>query len=484
MGALYDAVAETLRQDGWENPTTGIGTSRDKTEDTSFSWDLRLNDTVLEALYHNSSMARRAVEQLPEYAMRQGYILQVPGPTGDKVVSGTQDALAELDAEASFVDAMCWGRLYGGGLLYIGADDGRYPNEPLNETNIRTISYVRALDRRDVIPQSWYQDPMHPNFGLPETYRLVIMPSAAGVPVLTNVVVHESRTIAFRGARTSLRVRRQMFGWDHSIIQAVWAELKSFAAVWGSIDNLVADASQAVFKIDGLIQALAEGDTQRILDRMALIDRTRSAQRAVVLDAGTEDFTRVPTPFAGLPELIDRTKERLASALGYPVTVLFGTSPGGMNATGESDLRNWYAAIKNYRRLAVAPRLRRLFQLIWLAKDGPTRGRIPKDWSLDFPSLWDMSPAEEAAVHAQQAGADVAYINAGVATAEEIATSRFAGAEGYALRTNLNLEAREALIETDAIEEKLTAAHETATAMRDMLAGEAPEPEEKAPIAQ
>ena len=447
----------SARYDAWQNQITGYGTARDKTTAQDFVWDLRLNDGLLEALYHGDDMCARAVDLLPTDALRQGFDLTIPG--APDVVQGLQDRFFELDSNDTgslFRAAAIWGRLYGGAALFLGCDDGQEASKPLNEGRIKTFEWWRVIDKRDLIPQTWYSDPLHPRFGQPETFRVIVTPAAGGV-VVTNAVIHESRLILFRGALTAMRIRRTNYGWDHSVIQKLWSVLQMFASVWQSAGALMSDVSQSVFKIQGLIQALAERDAEAIQTRMALIDSTRSAMRAVLLDAEHEDFARVATPITGVPELLHMAHQRLSAALDTPLTRLFGVSPGGLSATGESDLKLWHATIRNARNVYLAPRLRRLFSLLMRAKDGPTSGRVPAGWSLDWPSLWDMTPLEEAQVHTAQATADSSYINAGVVTAEEVGTSRFNGPAGWSLRTTIDHSAREALMASDHIQEELEA---------------------------
>lgn len=453
---VYEQLATHI--DAWQNIVTGAGTDRDKATGQDYGWDLRLNDALVEALYHGDDMAARAVDLLPEHALVRG--IDLTFPAAPELVQQLTDRVEDLDLLSAFQDAMIWGRLYGGAALYLGADDGGAPEEPLREDRIRHFDFVRTIDKRDLIPCAWYDDPISPRFGDPSAYRVIIMPASSGVPVVSNVVIHETRLLRFRGARTANRIRRQNYGWDHSVLQKVWATLQTFASAWQSAGNLLCDASQGVLKIKGLIDAMADGSTDALMSRMAVLDRTRSTLRSLVLDAENESFERVATPLSGIPDLLHLAEARIAAALEVPLTVLFGVSPAGLNATGESDIQIWHAKIQQTRARYIGPRLRRLLSMILLAKDGPTGGKLPEGWSIDFPSVYQQSPQEEAQTHATQATADSTYVTAGILTAEEIATSRFSGPSGYSLRTSVDVDAREALMATDALAAKLGGASE------------------------
>ena len=47
----------------------------------------------------------------------------------------------------------------------------------------------------------------------------------------------------------------------------------------------------------------------------------------------------------------------LSSLTNIPQTLLFGRSPAGMNATGESDLENWYNFVERIQKLMLKPNL-------------------------------------------------------------------------------------------------------------------------------
>lgn len=457
---VAELVRLVTRADAWQNIATGIGTTRDKNTSTQFVWDARLDDQTIEALYHDDDMAARVCDELPDQMLRQGFSIVVDGDPemGEQIC----DALDLLEAREKYVDGMTWGRAYGGSILFVGAIDNQDSSVPLAEDRIQSIDFLTVIDKREVVPNSWYLNPTEPKFGEVETYRVILTSSSNNVPIITNDVIHESRLIRFRGARTSIRQRRQNNGWDHSVLQRLYAVLQMFSMNWQSVAQLMADASQGVFKIKGLIDAIAEGEYGTVMKRLTMTDTMRSSARSVVVDSDGEDFTRIATPFGGIPELIDRTNTRLAAAAGMPVTVLFGDSPAGMNATGESDIRGWYDKVKNQQTHYLRPRLQRLITLLCLSKDGPTGGKIPEKWDIHFPSLWQMSPKEEAEVRYLVAQSDALYVTNQIVTPEEVATTRWTGPEGFSMGMNIDDDAREALMASDAIAAKLGKAEDPA----------------------
>jgi hypothetical protein len=87
-------------------------------------------------------------------------------------------------------------------------------------------------------------------------------------------------------------------------------------------------------------------------------------------------------------------------------------------------------------------------RLLLLAKDGPTKGAEPKAYEMKFPSLWQPTPTEDADLKNKVAQTDQIYIEKGVVTPEEIATSRFRK-DGWNAETVIDLEEREAVKASD-----------------------------------
>jgi phage-related protein (TIGR01555 family) len=79
---------------------------------------------------------------------------------------------------------------------------------------------------------------------------------------------------------------------------------------------------------------------------------------------GAEDFVRDTVNFTGVPEILNIIFMLLSADTGYPITRLFGVSPGGMNATGESDMRNYYDSVRSLQSTDLKPILLYLLRII------------------------------------------------------------------------------------------------------------------------
>jgi hypothetical protein len=417
-------IARNARLDGWENDVTGFGTARDKTTYTVFGGYQILQPQQASSLYHGDDLAARIVDIVPDEMLREGFDVDVGDPTENAEIA---DALEALGARQKLGNAIRWGRLYGGGGLLIGADDGRSAAAPLIPERANALQYLYEVDRRYLWPCTWYAEPGHPKLCQPETYFV----SPTGQYAAANIIVHETRLLLFGGATTGILEREVNAGWDHSILQRVVDVIRAFNTGFKAVEVMLTDGNQAVFKLQGLAAMIGAQGEDLLRARLQAMDMVRSVLRALVLDAGdpetgngAEDIQRLAVSFEQIPATIDRFMLRLASAAKVPATVLWGQSPAGMNATGESDYRWFFNGIRAAQNLELAPRIRRLVTVMRKTK-ALSSSAAKQTIKVKFPPLWSEAPSVEATRRKANADADVEYIEKGVVTPEEVALSRF-----------------------------------------------------------
>lgn len=443
--AKQDSILEALKNtDSWTNLVTGLGYAlQDKRLSTEVGTPAILSRQDLEDLFSGNKLAQKICHAPAAHMLREWLVVQ-----GDEDNTGLGDdvqaRMDELGILAMLIEAITWARLHGGAVVVMGADDGLDPLQPLREDGIRTLSWFTTLDRWDIQPKRYYADPLAPRYGLPEVYEIVGGSVPGEAAQAFGRLIHESRVLRFDGTLTTRRRMVRNNGWADSVFVAIYEELRMHGHTLSSAETLVCDFSQAVYKYKGLADAISAQGADLIQLRAQVIDMTRSVLRAMVIDADGEEFERKTTPLTGLPDLMDRFMMYLAAVADMPATVLFGRSPAGENATGESDIRTWYDRLAAERQLYVAPQVERLVKLLLLAKDGPTKGREPEDWRIGWNPLWQHSEAEKIANRKAQAETDAIYIERQVLDPDEVADSRFGGTE-YSHETELDTETRAAM---------------------------------------
>lgn len=435
--------------DGWTNAATGMGGARDKGVYTSFSLRSLLSQEQLSALYHGDALAERMCSTRPEEMMREGYRVIVEDDDEDQSeAKGLTDRAEELDVDQQVLDAMVWSNVYGGAALVLGVKDGRALSRPLDEEKIKEFGWLRAADRRYVTPTMFIESnagkPMGPEeaFADPSVYR-VTSPTQA-----FSQEIHESRLIRFNGAPCDAQLRRFLWGWGLSALQRPYDVLKQFQAAFTSTGNLLSEASQGVFKMKELAQMIASNKAA-LMARMQLVEMSRSSTGAILLDID-EEFERVATSFAGLPDTLDRFMMLLSAATEIPVTLLMGRSAAGASATGDNELRRFYDSVRKEQRKVLRPALLKIYRM--LAREA---GIDPKCICIEFNQLWSLSETEKALAAKTRAETDAIYIVNEVFLPEEIA-QRIKGGSMEIKDTPCNLEARQKSldIELDMMQDK------------------------------
>ena len=426
---------------GWFNPSTGRGDpERDKRANVWWSGGFPLHHDVLRSLFLHNDLAYAITMALPEWALRHGWDLGLDSDaaSAQEIETRVRVHMDNLRYHEKQLYSSVWGQLFGGGLLLIGAVDGRTSDQPLDVENLQRIDWVRPIDRSDCRIWQTYQDPAHANFGQPEIYEVWPRGIFAAAPP---VAWHETRLIRYPGVVTPLLAQIQNQGWDYSMLDRVVSKLMLHDSFWDNVGAMVEDGSQGVWKIKGLFNAVVNNMRDQLEARFQIADQTRSNFRALLLDSDGEDFQYIHRQFNGIDGLLAQSAIRTAAAAQIPVTVLFGQSPAGMNATGESDIRLWYDRVEAYQEDVLRPRQEHFMYLLFKSKEGPTAGQEPDGWKLNFRPVRKATPMEEAELRARQAQIDGEYIGRRVVAKEEVAISRFTS-EGWSSETQIDIAAR------------------------------------------
>lgn len=482
-------IARRRRSDGWLNVFTGLGLANRDKRMGGQQWHDILDYQDLVELYRGSDLAARIVDTIPEEMTREGFDVLVQqeeeGERGEPS-DGTRpvepadyrndsrrtrrfrfrrkDAQSdpkeesehimatcdEFDVLGVFKDVMCKERAFGGGAIFVGADDGeRDLRRPLREDAIKQIRFLTTFDARELIGVRWYNDPFDSKYGLPKIYRVQpqTVLSANSSALRKNgpfPEIHESRLIRFGGIHVSRRTQRENYGWGDATLIRCNQIITDYSLSWDGIAHMLQDGWQGVFKMKGLHDLIMNGDDATVLARMQQVDLQRSIARMMVIDAEGDEFERHSLTLAGLPDTMQQMALRLAAAANMPVMLLLGQPPSGLNATGKGDMQWWYDKVASMQRTTMRPGLNRLLKLLFLSKRGPTNGQEPSNWTIKFNPLQRLSETEQAEVRLKQAQTDHIYVTDGVVSPEEIAESRFGG-DGYSTETIIDLEARDGM---------------------------------------
>ncbi len=479
---IVEAVPNEMTREGWE---LSIQPSEDEEspEEANSEYEEPEREDAFPPKMVDPQMA--AMQPPPEPKVKP---LEEKDDEEGRICEELEGMMDELCAHHRILLALQYERAYGGAAILVGADDGAKDlTKPLNEDNISEVRWLNVFaGGRDgeVIAREYYSNPRDAYYGEPEIYEIRnrAMPvrfatyGGSSAPKDFNGTspfrVHASRLIVFNGATVSSQLRVDNQGWGDSIFSKVETPLSQFSQTWAGVANLMAQFHQDVLKVSGLAVGMAGGNKASrgnpLTARARTIQQTKSMVRMLLID-GEEEFERLTASLGGVDAVLQQFALRLAAAADMPVTLLMGQSPAGMNATGESDTRMWYDRVAAMQKRILLPQLKKLYRLLMLSKDGPTSGVEPEKWNIKFHPLYQLSDLEQAQMRKTVAETDKLYIDAGVLSPEEVATSTYGGSE-WSMERTIDFEGRQ----------KITEEHEIAKEEHAQKLAEMPKPDEPA----
>lgn len=363
----------------------------------------------LNALYRESWIIRRIIDVIPS-DMLKNWITITSGidPDVEKKLSISLRRTQLID---KLKRGMQWGRLYGGALgVMLVKHQGYDLSQPLRLDWIMPGDFAGLLifDRWNGVNPSneLIEDISDPDYGYPKYYT-VTDPAGGG-----SVKIHHSRVIRFTGNTLPFWEEIAEMQWGASVVESVFDELKKRDNVSWNIAQLTFMANIRVLKMQDLGQLLAATDSES----QAELLRTLEAQNMLlnnmgmqVMDAADGLETHQYT-FGGLADCYQQFIMDISGAAEIPVTKLFGRSPSGLNATGESDLQNYYDMIAEKQEAVLRPILNKVLPPFIIS----TIGSLPEDFDFDFDPVAEPTDKERADL--AKCGTDnvVAAYNAGL----------------------------------------------------------------------
>lgn len=379
--------------DGLLNVASNLGTKKARDPYSRLTYDHRLDRIELEDIYRCYWMAK-AVDVKP-WDMTREWRTFCGDDISTEQIKSLEEEERKVEASSDVREALQWASLYGGAGIVMHVDGQGLMEEPLDVTKVKRgqLNRLSPADRWSLIPASSIIDynPLSPTYRTAEYYRVATDTQGT--------LIHRSRIIFFRGRNMPIRITRQLLGWGESDVQRWYKAITNNETLAAAIIEGVHQANIDVVSAKGLAQTLAmDGGDKKIQDRFMTMDYCKSLLNMAVID-GEDTLSRNAFPFSGLPEIKRVFLEELASATDIPVTRLLGSSPGGMNATGESDTRNYYDMIAADQENDLLPRLYDLDQVLVRS----ALGDYPESLSFEFNPLWQMTDVEEATLRQTQA---------------------------------------------------------------------------------
>ena len=418
------------------NALTGLGTARSKIETTRIGYQQLISQTELETLY-TYGLTRRIVDSVANECTRELTTLKLGAELEvdeNEILPPFDEYLKQTYFHHALSEVVKYQRLYGGAGLLLLCDDGLQPDEPVDETKLRAVVDYIPLSRYELIPE----DVTITDYSKPEFYRITTSQRLTEVQEqsYTNLRVHHSRVARFDGLWLPWHLRSRNQGWGQSVVGSIWYALKKYWTAQDGLVEIAQDADIFVHKIPGLFQRIAAGNESDLKKRLEANSLSRSVYGGLAIDT-EEEVDYLNRSLSGIKDALDPFLQEIAMALGWPMSILTGESPGGMGKEGRFEERQWAHIIEDWQQNYMLKPVTQVFDLILKSKEGPTQALPPENWSVYFPSVFVETDKEKAELRLQMAQVDAQYIQLGVLNPIEIRESRFGETE-YQIETSLN----------------------------------------------
>jgi phage-related protein (TIGR01555 family) len=354
----------------------------------------------LEASFQSDWIARKAIVIPAQDSTRMWRSWQAEAEQIEKL----EKTENRLQLQLKLQQALIKSRLYGGCCLLIGVD-GNMEKE-LDPETIKAdgLKFIHVLAPHQLSVERLVRDISSPYYGQPEFYFLRDEGQTKGKTPASEVKIHPSRMVRLIGLESPDPLANE--GWGDPLMQMINDAVSAAGTVTQSVATLISEAKLDVIKIPGITEifATAEG-TNKLINRFAEANVAKSVINGIVMDS-EEEWQRIGVDFTGMPEVLQMYLQIAAGACDIPVTRFLGMSPAGLNATGESDLANYYDKIKSDQELRLSPALEKLDKAIQRSALGKFDENIFYEWN----SLWQMSATDKAAL--EKVKADTAAVDA------------------------------------------------------------------------
>jgi hypothetical protein len=306
---IKDWIKKIFVQDGIENVTTGLGGAKDQKTNTSFTEEAPLTQKDIEIAYRYNDVFANAIDI-------------VANDCTSKFIE-TQADIKGLDLKGLSKKIVLYVRLYGEAIVIV--ENAKMSlKSPVNiDKEIKEV----------------------------HIYHKFNAPSDD---------IHESRILS---------IKNNIFG--DSLLHKVKSSILNLATSLEIPASLMHRADFDFLSIKGLSDALmrcknakngtnCEEVESKIRKRIQTMYESLSMYHIGVKDAD-EKFENFSKNLNGFDTLQTSYMYAVAGATQIPATRLFGRSPAGMNATGESDLENYQIFISSQQTTLIAPFLNFLF---------------------------------------------------------------------------------------------------------------------------
>lgn len=331
------------------------------------------------------------------------------GEGGDDVIATVESELNRLHIIKVFRDAAQMCGLYGGCLVYIDAGDltDEELRNPLGGDSdtfkIGSIRGLKIIEPFYIAPGRYScYNPLDKDYFVPQSW------------LIKGREIHASRFLYFAENKIPSLLLPMYNFFGIPLAQTVIDAVIAFESSSKAAARMLTKYACTIFKTD-MNEVLSGGPGSEIQKRIALFAQNRDNDGVMTVDKEAEDIIMSQHALGGVTDIVRQTMEIVAAEFGEPAVKLWGISPGGFNATGESDMRSHYDHINAVQERIFRDALEYLVKLVQLN----TLGSVDDNLDFEFVPLSDEDEKLQAEINKLRVDGMAELFDRGIISGEE-----------------------------------------------------------------
>lgn len=298
-----------------------------------------------------NGMIRNCIKTVADDITREWIKITGGDDTPPEKIEKLQDAQeTQYRLQSLFNDAICKVGFMGGAFIFIRTEPKDEPNVdltlPLMVNNKSAevgasskVSFV-VVDPINVSPGPYNSyEPLRSDYMKPSSWMVL------------GHQVHASRLITLYANEppTLLKPAYNFLGIPQA--QILWDYVNHWNECRVSAQELIKKLSLLIYYTDMQSRMGSYGGVQELDAIMEVLQHYRNNDSVFVADKEADQVDNVQTTVSGVQDIVRQAQEMIAAINRTPAVKLFGISPSGFNATGESDIRNYNDHVRSQQEL-------------------------------------------------------------------------------------------------------------------------------------
>lgn len=298
-----------------------------------------------------NGMIRNCIKTVADDITREWIKITGGDDTPPEKIEKLQDAQeTQYRLQSLFNDAICKVGFMGGAFIFIRTEPKDDPNVdltlPLMINNksgelgeSSKVSFV-VVDPINVSPGPYNSyEPLRSDYMKPSSWMVL------------GHQVHASRLITLYANEppTLLKPAYNFLGIPQA--QILWDYVNHWNECRVSAQELIKKLSLLIYYTDMQSRMGSYGGVQELDAIMEVLQHYRNNDSVFVADKEADQVDNVQTTVSGVQDIVRQAQEMIAAINRTPAVKLFGISPSGFNATGESDIRNYNDHVRSQQEL-------------------------------------------------------------------------------------------------------------------------------------